>query len=65
MNVSALIKQVPSDTKVQVIAMRYKNQESNAAVKKFTHFADYSSDLVSYHIFIKMLLSTFQNNATC
>ena len=44
LNVSALIKRVPNDTKVKVIALRHANEESKSAITKFTQFKERGLD---------------------
>ena len=45
---SAIIKKVPTDVKVQVIAQRRSDGDSKSAVKKFTYFTERLEDVVCY-----------------
>ena len=49
LNVSALIKQVPNDVRVQVVAVRHKNDESNSAIRNFTNFTNRLDDVVCHN----------------
>ena len=45
---SAIIKKVPVDIKVEVIALRRSDGDSKSAVKKFTYFTERLDDVVYY-----------------
>ena len=48
LNVSALIKKVPNDVRVQVVAVRHKKEESNSAIRNFTNFTNRLDDVVRH-----------------
>ena len=57
LNVSAVMKKVPNEATVKVIALRHQNNMEKIAVKKFTQFPVKLDDVVRKKIYLPIIES--------